>query len=265
MLNTFNTVLSYLSGCNSCQSLSYLTTLLSPNTSLHCTGLALATNTHPPSLRRSSPVPQKPLLPRCHQGLPEETALRDATVELLPSDYINNPPRASPPRRSTLTQLSQHPYFTDKLLLYCSYPNVPTLLFLHSTMSDAGAGPAVDPAAARKEQQAQDLAKAKAAGWADPVPFEYGNTTGEDSAEDETRENVPWLSDAAIYQWDDDFGDVGDPNPELEKMLFSNEYQQRAGNAINALSFEVSVEGPEKLMPVRNVSDPDCVFLVSFY
>lgn len=138
-------------------------------------------------------------------------------------------------------------------------------------MSDAGgpvvdpAGPSVDPAAARKEQQAQDFAKAKAAGWADPVPFHYGNTTGDDSAEDETREDAVWLCDAAIYQWDDDFGDVGEPNPELEKMLFSNEYQQRAGEAIKALSFEVNVEGPNKLNPVRNVSYPDCAFLASPY
>jgi len=122
-------------------------------------------------------------------------------------------------------------------------------------MSDAGATYAVvDPVAARKEQQAQDLARAKEAGWTDPVPFEYQNPAGSAPAGDETRENVAWLSDAAIYQWDDDFGDVGDPNPELEKMLFDDEFHQRAGNAIKALSFEVTVEGPNKLHPVRNVS-----------
>ncbi|CAE7207608.1 ATP-dependent RNA helicase DED1 [Pyrenophora teres f. teres] len=123
-------------------------------------------------------------------------------------------------------------------------------------MSDAGAAdPVVNPAAARKEQMAQDLARAKEAGWTDPVPFEYENTASGAPVEDETRENVAWLSDAAIYQWDDDFGDVGEPNPELEKMLFSDEFHQRAGHAIKALSFEVTVQGPNKPNPVRNFED----------
>lgn len=63
-----------------------------------------------------------------------------------------------------------------------------------------------------------------------------------------------WLSDAAVYQWDDEFGDVGEPNPELEKMLFDDENLQRAGGAIKALSYEVSTEGPVKIHPVREVS-----------
>lgn len=69
-----------------------------------------------------------------------------------------------------------------------------------------------------------------------------------------TRESSAWLSDAAIYQWDDEFGDVGEPNPELEKILFQDENIQRAGNAIKALSYDVAVEGPEKIHPVRDVS-----------
>jgi ATP-dependent RNA helicase DDX3X len=62
------------------------------------------------------------------------------------------------------------------------------------------------------------------------------------------------LSDAVIYQWDDEFGDVGEPNPELEKILFQDENLQRVGGAIEALSYEVTVEGPEKVHPVREVS-----------
>jgi ATP-dependent RNA helicase DDX3X len=62
------------------------------------------------------------------------------------------------------------------------------------------------------------------------------------------------LSDAVIYQWDDEFGDVGEPNPELEKILFQDENLQRVGGAIEALSYEVMVEGPEKVHPVREVS-----------
>jgi ATP-dependent RNA helicase DDX3X len=84
-------------------------------------------------------------------------------------------------------------------------------------MSHAGAPEvAANPAAARKEQQAQDLARVKEAGWTHPIPFKYESVVGGTPAEDETRNSAVWQSDAAVYQWDDDFGDVGEPNPDLE-------------------------------------------------
>ncbi|KAI4912043.1 hypothetical protein J4E90_006863 [Alternaria incomplexa] len=124
-------------------------------------------------------------------------------------------------------------------------------------MSDAGApeATATDAGAARKEQQAQDLARAQEAGWNNPVPFQYETVVGGTPAEDDTRDTAVWLSDAAIYQWDDEFGDVGEPNPELEKMLFTDQYLQRAGGAIKALSFDVTLSGPTKISPVRNFED----------
>ncbi|KAJ4373907.1 hypothetical protein N0V83_002646 [Neocucurbitaria cava] len=124
-------------------------------------------------------------------------------------------------------------------------------------MPDAGVPDAgLDAAAAaRKEQQAQDLARAKQAGWNDQVAFQYETVVGGQPAVDETRDSAAWLSDAAIYQWDDDFGEVGDANPELEKMLFEGEHLQRVGGAIKALTFEVGVEGPTKVQPVRNFED----------
>lgn len=86
------------------------------------------------------------------------------------------------------------------------------------------------------------------------IPFNYESVVGGEAAPDETRRDAQWLSDAAIYQWDDEFGDVGEPNPELEKHLFDDENLQRAGGSIKALSYEVAVEGPEKVLPVRDVS-----------
>ncbi|KAF3004182.1 hypothetical protein E8E13_006126 [Curvularia kusanoi] len=131
-------------------------------------------------------------------------------------------------------------------------------------MSDAGetahARPAPPPmteeaAAARKEQLAVDLARAKDAGWNNPMPFNY------EPARDEPADNIPisgeakWLSDAAIYQWDDDFGDVGEPNPDLEKQLYEDSNIQRIGGAIQALSYDVTTEGPEKIHPIREFED----------
>ena len=86
-----------------------------------------------------------------------------------------------------------------------------------------------------------------------PIPFNYETVHGGEAEKDKTNDTAAWLSDAAIYQWDDEFGDVGEPNPELEKLLFEDEHMQRAGNAIKALSYEVTVEGPEKVLPVREV------------
>ncbi|KAL6712414.1 hypothetical protein ACN47E_000291 [Coniothyrium glycines] len=117
---------------------------------------------------------------------------------------------------------------------------------------DAGLDPA---AAARKEQLLKDLARAKEAGWNEQMPFKYETVVGGTPAPDETRDSATWLSDAAIYQWDDEFGDVGEPNPALERQLFHDENHQRAGGAINAFSFEVNTEGPTKVQPVRNFED----------
>jgi len=122
-------------------------------------------------------------------------------------------------------------------------------------MSDAGSNAGLDEAAiARKAQMAEDLARAKAAGWTDPIPFNYAPVQDGEAGPDETRDAAVWLSDAAVYAWDDEFGDVGEPNPDLEKMLFSGEHLQRAGGAIKALSFNVTVEGPERIQPTRTVS-----------
>jgi len=122
-------------------------------------------------------------------------------------------------------------------------------------MSDAGSGnnaPVLDDAAAaRLKQQAENVAKAREAGWNDPVPFNYETVQGGQTEVDDTHDGAEWLSDAAIYQWDDDFGDVGHKNPELEKMLFEGPDRMRAGHQIKALKFEIEISGPEKLSPVR--------------
>jgi len=124
-------------------------------------------------------------------------------------------------------------------------------------MSDAVAPDAgLDAAAlARKEEAAANVARAKEAGWNNQIPFQYETVVGGTPAEDETRDGAVWLSDAAIYEWDDEFGDVAPPNLELEKLLYEEQNLQRAGGAIKALSFNVSIEGSTKIQPVRNFED----------
>lgn len=121
-------------------------------------------------------------------------------------------------------------------------------------MSDAGV--AVDDAtAARAKQLAEDIQKAKDAGWTNPIPFNYETVAGgQPDVRDEGRDSANWLSDAVVYEWDDDFGEVGPPNPELEKVLYENPDMMRAGGAIQALSFQVIVNAKEEVHPVREVN-----------
>lgn len=40
-----------------------------------------------------------------------------------------------------------------------------------------------------------------------------------------------WANNAAIYTWDDEYGDVGPAFPELERQLFGSEYHVKTGVA----------------------------------
>jgi len=42
-------------------------------------------------------------------------------------------------------------------------------------------------------------------------------------------ESGDWESNAAIYEWNDDYGDVGPAFPELEQQLFGGDNQMRTG------------------------------------
>ncbi|KAF2271006.1 P-loop containing nucleoside triphosphate hydrolase protein [Lojkania enalia] len=118
---------------------------------------------------------------------------------------------------------------------------------------------ATDTAVSKKEQQAKELAdnlaKLKEQGWNNPIPFNYQTVYGGEAGADEPRDEAKWLSNAAIYEWDDDFGEVGPPNEELEKVLFHGEYLMRAGVQLEALAFDVEMFGPEKVHPISKFDD----------
>jgi ATP-dependent RNA helicase DDX3X len=38
-----------------------------------------------------------------------------------------------------------------------------------------------------------------------------------------------WLSNAAVYEWNEDYGEVGPAFPELEKQLFGSDLHVNAG------------------------------------
>lgn len=119
-----------------------------------------------------------------------------------------------------------------------------------------GAAVADDAAAASKtDQKAADLQRATEAGWQKPIPFEYGAAPSEADAGNEP--DVPWLSDAVVYEWIDEYGEIGPPDEQLEKQLYEDEaIQQRGYDAGMAAyqAFEIQVEGPEPVLPFREVS-----------
>lgn len=63
-----------------------------------------------------------------------------------------------------------------------------------------------------------------------------------------------WASNAAVYEWDDDEGEIGPADTVLEEKLFKAGNQQRAGTSLDALNLTVTQEGPVKVNPVLNVS-----------
>jgi ATP-dependent RNA helicase DDX3X len=121
----------------------------------------------------------------------------------------------------------------------------------------ATGGDTVDSASRKQQELNENLEKLKEKGWNNPVPFNYETVaSGDAAAADERDDEAPWLGNAAVYEWDDDFGEVGPPNGKLEEELFRSKNAMRAGNRIMALSFDVSTGGSVKVEPVREVWSP---------
>jgi ATP-dependent RNA helicase DDX3X len=91
--------------------------------------------------------------------------------------------------------------------------------------------------------------KAQEAGWVGTVPVNYN--LQQSSREDEL---AAYAASSAVYEWDDEYGDVGPEVPQLEEQLFNNGFRLRQGKFMANLQLEVTVEGPDKIHPVRSVS-----------
>jgi hypothetical protein len=101
--------------------------------------------------------------------------------------------------------------------------------------------------------------RARDAGWVETVPVDYNV---QQSSRDDDHAN--YLKNSAVYEWDDEYGDVGPEVPELEQDLFGGDFRVRQGQHMDKLQFEVTVEGPDRLQPARSVSDLDLTSLFHF-
>ncbi|KAF2502944.1 ATP-dependent RNA helicase DED1 [Lophium mytilinum] len=100
--------------------------------------------------------------------------------------------------------------------------------------------------------KAAALERAKQHGWAEPIPYNY--STAEPSTGDSGPEPA-WLSDSAKYEWTDEFGDVGPANKSLEQELYHGEFIMKEGFKLQAYKFDVDVNGPQQIHPVRDFDD----------
>ncbi|ODA78721.1 hypothetical protein RJ55_06103 [Drechmeria coniospora] len=88
-------------------------------------------------------------------------------------------------------------------------------------------------------------------GWVEQEAFDYTAAAGGGN-------DMDWGSNARIYQWCDEFGDVGPKFPELELELFGDPAlrHDRAGLDFSKIDMiEVTQEGPVKINPIRSFKD----------
>ena len=97
--------------------------------------------------------------------------------------------------------------------------------------------------------------KARAHGFVERVPYDYSiYTSGRNDAEGGATSAAPaWLADAAVYEWLDEYGEVGPPIPELEMDLFGSDYRMQSGPKLDAFKYFVTTEAAEPVHPIREV------------
>jgi hypothetical protein len=124
---------------------------------------------------------------------------------------------------------------------------------LDRVRDENGATPDGGPVSAPKPTREEDMARARAYDFPEQVPFDYA--TANVSANEAL--GLSWFSNAKVYEWNEDYGDVGPADPELEKELFHSQYHSEEGHQMSNLTyFTVEVEGAAEIEPVRRVSLP---------
>jgi ATP-dependent RNA helicase DDX3X len=82
---------------------------------------------------------------------------------------------------------------------------------------------------------AEAAAVAREKGWVEPEKYDYGKYNAPNHAENPVGEggaiveDVEWASSAAKYEWNDEFGDIGPADHQLECMLFHSDLISRVG------------------------------------
>ncbi|KAL1968112.1 hypothetical protein VTN77DRAFT_2242 [Rasamsonia byssochlamydoides] len=113
---------------------------------------------------------------------------------------------------------------------------------------------------------AEAAALAREKGWVPPQEYNYAKYTTPAPPNEQASEaseghhgdleNPGWAANAAKYEWREEYGDIGPPNPQLECMLFHNEFINRAGLKFETLrDIKVTAESTEQPNPVKSFAD----------
>jgi hypothetical protein len=107
-------------------------------------------------------------------------------------------------------------------------------------------------------------AKAKEHGWEEPVPYNYAVYNGSaDRATDNLNGDIEhtvtfgesrWLSQAAVYEFDDEYGEVGPRNPALEQELYHDENRMITGEHVHQFQYQVHTAGPVMINHITEAS-----------
>ncbi|OLN97264.1 ATP-dependent RNA helicase DED1-like protein 2 [Colletotrichum chlorophyti] len=98
--------------------------------------------------------------------------------------------------------------------------------------------------------ETSDNKNAEVKNWVQPLPYNY-----EELAQQGPGDVIDWEGNGAIYEWTDEFGDVGPKFPELEYQLFGDPDTRRdhTGIDFSAISeIEVKQDGPVRIVPVQS-------------
>ncbi|KAB8287887.1 hypothetical protein EYC80_010245 [Monilinia laxa] len=121
----------------------------------------------------------------------------------------------------------------------------------HMTPQEAGWVPTTKYDYATYNMSAKELSDARDAGAAadaddEPETLAVGGVRAGD-----------WASNGAVYEWDEEFGDVGPRYPALEEQLFGkqNNHVRQGIQFANLVSLSVTQEGDTKIVPVRRFED----------
>lgn len=103
-----------------------------------------------------------------------------------------------------------------------------------STVRDALA----DVTNVQNTKNIEACAVAREKGWVEPKDYDYekyvtvipSEKPAENGENSQDEQSIPeWAANAAKYEWNDEYGDVGPENPHLEEQLFRAEFINRTG------------------------------------
>ncbi|OHE96437.1 DEAD/DEAH box helicase [Colletotrichum orchidophilum] len=90
--------------------------------------------------------------------------------------------------------------------------------------------------------------------WTEPVPYNY-----DEFAQQGPDVSTEWAGNGAVYEWDEEYGDVGPKFAELEKALFGDpatRHDSNSGLDFSVISsVEVTQEGDTRVEPVHSYKD----------